>query len=133
MARLFDPRLRRMFAASWALAWLGIAILLLAPLPFAGPAHSDLAAHFLLFGGMAFATVSFSRRAGQLAGLALATIAGGALLELAQQLVAYRTFDPIDAAANALGAISGCALALVVLLWVRPADPSLRAGGLART
>ena len=45
-----------------------------------------------------------------------------------------RTFDPIDAAANALGATSGCALALVVLLlWVRPANPSLRAGGLART
>jgi VanZ family protein len=134
MARLFDPRTRRMFAALWALAWLGIAALLLSPLPAAGPAHSDLVAHFLLFGGMAFATVSFSHRAGQLASLTLATIAAATALEFAQRLVPYRTLDLIDAVANALGATSGYALALVVLLlWIRPADPALRARRLART
>jgi VanZ family protein len=128
MARLFDPRTRRMFAVLWVLAWLGVAALLLSPLPAAGPTHSDLVAHFLLFGGMAFATVSFSRRAGQLAGLTLATVVGATALELAQELVPYRTFDLIDAAANALGATSGFALALTVLvLWIRPADPTRRA------
>ena len=117
-----------MFAALWALAWLGVAVLLLSPLSAAGPTHSDLVAHFLLFGGMAFATVSFSHRAGQLAGLTLATVAGATALEFAQQLVPYRTFDLTDAAANALGATSGYALALVVLLlWIRPADPTRRA------
>ena len=128
MARLFDPRTRRMFAALWALAWLGVAALLLSPLSAAGPTHSDLVAHFLLFGAMAFAAVSFSHRAGQLAGLTLATVAGATALEFAQQLVPYRTFDLTDAAANALGATSGYALALVVLLlWIRPADATRRA------
>ena len=123
MARLFDPRIRRMFAALWALAWLGVAVVLLSPLPAAGPTHSDLVAHFLLFGAMAFATVSFTHRAGQLAGLTLAKVLGATALELAQELVPYRTFDLIDAAANALGATSGFALALTVLvLWIRPAD-----------
>ena len=128
MARLFDPRTRRILAVLWGLAWLGVAAALLSPLPAAGPAHSDLVAHFLLFGGMAFATVSFSHRAGQLTGLTLATVAGATALELAQELVPYRTFDLIDAAANALGASSGFALALIVLLlWIRPADPTRRA------
>ena len=128
MARLFDPRTRRMFAALWALAWLGVAVVLLSPLPAAGPTHSDLVAHFLLFGAMAFATVSFTHRAGQLAGLTLATVLGATALELAQELVPYRTFDLIDAAANALGATSGFALALTVLvLWIRPADRTGRA------
>ena len=41
----------------------------------------------------------------------------------------YRTFDLTDAAANALGATSGFALALVVLLlWIRPADPARARG-----
>ena len=125
MARLFDPRTRRMFATLWALAWLGVGALLLSPLSAGGPKHSDLVAHFLLFGGMAFATVTFSHRAGQLAGLALATVAAGTALEFAQRLVPSRSFDLTDAAANALGAGSGYALALVVLLlWIRPADPA---------
>jgi VanZ family protein len=134
MARLFDPRTRRIFAALWALAWLGVVVLLLSPLSAAGPTHSDLVAHFLLFGGMAFATVSFSHRAGQLGGLTLATVAAATALEFAQRLVPYRSFDLTDAVANALGAVSGYGLALVVLLlWIRPADPSLRARRLART
>ena len=128
MARLFDPRNRRMFAALWALAWLGVAALLLSPLPVAPPSRFDLVAHFVIFGGMAFAAVGFSRRAGQLAGLTLVTIAGATALEFAQQLVPYRTFDLVDAAVNALGATFGFALALtVLLLWIRPADQMRRA------
>ena len=111
MDRFFDPRTRLICAALWALAWLVVAAMLLLPLPAVAPARSDLAAHFLLF-----------------AGLALVTIAGATLLEVAQRLVPHRTFDLTDAAANALGASSGYALALVVLLlWVRPADPARRA------
>ena len=127
MDRLFDPRTRRTFATLWALAWIGVAVLLLAPLPAPGPARSDLVAHFLLFGGMAFTTVTFSHRAGQLVGLTLATVAGATALELAQELVPYRTFDLIDAAANALGVSLGFALALtVLLLWIHPADAARR-------
>jgi VanZ family protein len=127
MARLFNPRTRLICATLWALAWLAATALLLLPMPVAGPARSDLAAHFLLFGGLAFAAVSFSHRAGQLAGLALATIAGATALEFAQRLVPYRTFDLTDIAANALGAGSGYALALaVLLLLIRPADPARR-------
>jgi len=134
MARLFDPRTRLICAVLWVLAWPAVAALLLLPMPIAGPARSDLAAHFLMFAGLAFGAVSFSRRAGQLAGLALATVAGATLLEFAQRLVPYRTFDLSDAAANALGAGSGYALALIILLlWIRPADPALRASRAART
>jgi hypothetical protein len=128
MARLFDARVRLICAVLWALAWPAVAALLLMPLPLAAPARSDLVAHFLTFAALAFGAVSFSHRAGQLGGLALATIAGATLLELAQRLVPYRTFDLTDAAVNALGASSGYALALVVLLlWIRPADPTLQA------
>ena len=77
---------------------------------------------------MAFAAVSFSHRTGQLSGLALLTIAGGTALEFAQRLTPWRTFDLLDAAANTLGATSGYAIALIVLLlWIRPADPAQQA------
>ena len=124
----FAAKIRPLLAALWATAWVGVAALLLLPMPVAAPDRSDLVAHFLLFAGMAFGAIGFSRRARQLAGLALLTIAGGTALELAQQLVAYRSFDPVDAAANVLGALSGYALAVIVLvLWLRPAEPELAA------
>ena len=131
MHRSFAAKMRPLLAALWAAAWLGVAALLLLPMPVAAPDRSDLVAHFLLFAGMAFGAIGFSRRARQLAGLALLTIAGGTALELAQQLVAYRSFDPVDAAANVLGAMSGYALAVIVLvLWLRPAEPELAADDL---
>jgi VanZ family protein len=127
---LFRPELRRLCAALWALAWLGVALALLLPMPVAAPEHSDLLAHFLVFGALAFGAVSFSRRAGELMLLALVTIGGSLLLEYAQKLVPARTFDLTDAAANALGAGVGLLLALGVLSWwIRPADPALRAEG----
>ena len=117
MRRLLRSRALRVCGVLWCLAWLGAAVLLLMPLPVSPPGRSDLIAHFALFGGLAFAAVSFSRGAAQLAGLALLTIAGGTALEFAQRLVPYRTFDPTDMAANALGAVSGFAVALTLLLW----------------
>jgi VanZ family protein len=124
MDRSIQARIRPLLAASWAIAWVGVAALLLLPVPVASPGRSDLLVHFGLFAGMAFAAIAFSRRAGQLAGLALLTIIGGTALEFAQKLVAYRSFDLTDAAANALGATSGFALAVIVLaLWLRPGGP----------
>ena len=122
MDRTLHDKLRPLLATLWGIGWFGVAALLLLPTPVAVPGRGDLLAHFLLFAGMAFATVSFSRRASQLAGLALLTIVCATALEFAQQLVAHRSFDVTDIAANALGAISGFGLALMVLrVWVRPA------------
>jgi VanZ family protein len=127
MEQLFQPRIRRILAALWVAAWLIVAVLLLMPVPGGVPEGTDKVVHFLMFAGMAFGTVGFSHRAGRLSGLALLTVAGGTALEFAQRLTPWRTFDLTDAAANALGATLGFALALVVLfLWIRPADPAQR-------
>jgi hypothetical protein len=125
--RLFEPSIRRVLIGLWVIAWFVVTVLLLMPVPGGVPEGTDKVVHFLIFAGMAFGAVSFSHRAGQLSGLALLTLAGGTALEFAQRLTTWRTFDLTDAAANALGATSGFALALVVLfLWVRPADPAQR-------
>jgi VanZ like family len=125
MARLlFDRKAMRLCARLWGGAWIGVALALLLPLGVPAPGRTDLLWHFLLFGVMAFATVGFSRRPGQLACLALATIACATALEYAQGLVPYRTFDPIDAVANSAGALAGYVAALLVLYYViRPAAP----------
>ena len=66
MARLlFDRRARLVCGALWAIAWFGVAALLLLPLGVSTPGGSDLFGHFLLFATMAFAAVGFSRRPGQ--------------------------------------------------------------------
>src|SRR5690606_9632066 len=126
MARLlFDRRAIRLCAVLWVAAWVGVAAILLLPLgAVAPPGRSDLLAHFLTFGAMAFGTVAFARRPGQLAWLALATIDGAAALEFGQRLVPYRSFDTLDIAANSAGALAGFAAALIVLCYViRPAAP----------
>lgn len=120
---LFDRRAKLVYAALWAAAWLGASAALLLPLGISTPGRSDLLGHFLLFGALAFGAVAFSRRAGQLAWLALITIALGTALEFAQNLVPYRTSEPIDAVANSLGAVAGYSAALLVLRFViRPAE-----------
>jgi hypothetical protein len=128
MDRLFQPRTRRILAALWGVSWLIVAVLLLMPVPGGVPEGTDKVVHFLIFAGMALGAVSFSHRAGQLSGLAILTIAGGTALEFAQRLTQWRTFDLSDAAANVFGASSGYAIALVVLLlWIRRADPARQA------
>jgi VanZ family protein len=125
---LFDHRVRRICAGLWAIAWLGVAALLLLPLGVAAPGRGDLVGHFLLFATMAFAAVGFSRRPGQLAWLALVTVALGTALELAQGFVPYRSAELADAVADAAGGLAGYGAALLVLyLVIRPAEPRVRA------
>jgi VanZ family protein len=125
MDRLFQAKTRHMLAGLWSAAWLVVAVLLLMPVPGGVPEGTDKVVHFLIFAGLAFGAVGFSHRPAQLAGLALLTVAGGTALEFAQRLTPWRTFDLADAAANALGATSGFALALVVLfLWLRSRRPA---------
>jgi VanZ family protein len=123
MELLFDRRARKTLFGVWCLAWLITAALLLTPLrnP-TSVSYADLIAHFLVFACLAFGAIGFSRRGAELTLLAAATVAGGVALELAQGLVPQRTFDILDMAANALGAMVGYAGALAVLLLViRPA------------
>ena len=129
MQLLSDRRMRKTLFGLWCLAWLIIAVLMLAPV--SSPvrvSHGDLIAHFLAFAGLAFGTVGFSWRGAELTLLAAATIAGGVALEVGQGLVPHRTFDILDIAANTLGAMVGYAGALAVLLLViRPAAEARRA------
>jgi VanZ family protein len=107
----------------WCLAWPGIALLLLSPLPFAMVSRSDLLGHFLLFGGMTLLTVSFARTPLQILILATLTVAYGVSLDLAQGYVPSRTFDLADALANLMGGLAGCLGALLLLrLWLQPAS-----------
>jgi VanZ family protein len=129
MARLlFDRRARLACALIWGLAWLVVAALMLMPMSVPAPAGSDLLVHFLVFGAMAFAALSFSRHPGPLAGFAIMTIALGAALEYTQSLVPYRSAAIADAVADGVGALVGYALALLVLyVVIRPAEPRFRA------
>jgi hypothetical protein len=125
---LFDRRARLVCAGLWGAAWLGVAALLMLPLGVAAPGRSDLIGQFALFAAMAFAAIGFSRRPGQLAWLALLTIALSIGLEFAQGFVPDRMSEIADGVANGIGALVGYGAALFVLFFViRPADPRLRA------
>jgi VanZ family protein len=127
MRRLLDPRIRATCLVLWCVAWLLVAVALLVPVPVAAPEGSDLVAHFTIFGLMALGAVGFCRQPVQLLGLTVLTMAGAAALEFAQYLLPYRSFDLVDLVANTLGALTGYALALIVLvLIIRPADAALR-------
>lgn len=122
MRYLARNQVRLAFLILWCCAWPGVGALLLLPIRGPGLAGADLAVHALLFFGMAFACVGFCRRPLDLIGLSLLTLAGSAGLEWAQSFIPSRTFDPLDAIANAFGASFGCVAALAVLVFVlRPA------------
>ena len=123
MRRLLDqPRIRLALALLWCLAWPGIALLLLTPLPFALVSRTDLLGHFLLFGTMTLGTVTFARTPLQILILAVLTVAYGVSLEYAQGYVPSRTFDLADAFANLAGGLAGALGAMVLLrLWLQPA------------
>jgi len=84
--------------------------------------HRDKVAHFLAYCSLSFwFAMLFGGRARQLR-IAIAFAAMGVALEFLQGMTDYRTFDPIDMIANALGATVGWGLAQTplrnVLEWV---------------
>jgi VanZ family protein len=105
--------------ALWCFAWLPIAALSLGPAP-AAPG-SDKLHHFLVYGVMSFAALGFARGARGLLTAAATTLALGGLFELLQTTVPGRSGEWADFGADAVGALLGCALALLVLRrWPRP-------------
>ncbi len=122
MRLLSHPRFRLGACLLWCLAWPGIALLLLTPLPFRLIARSDLLGHFLLFAVMTVAIVSFARSRLQIILLSVISIGYGVALEFAQAHVPNRTFDLADMVANGLGGIVGCGAALLLLeCFITPA------------
>lgn len=121
MRLLALPAVRRCCLGLWCLSWLGVSALLLSPIGAPAIARVDLLAHATLFGTMALATVTFCRRPLDLILLTLLTILAGGGLEWAQSFVPYRTFDPLDAIANTVGAAFGFGVALCLLIFlIRP-------------
>jgi hypothetical protein len=91
--------------------------------------NRDKLAHFLAYGSLSFwFGVLFGGRARQL-GIAIAFAAMGVGLEFLQGMTDYRTFDPADMIANAIGAALGWGLAQTplgnVLEWVERLIDSL--------
>jgi len=129
MPILQNVRFRVLACLAWCFCWPLIAILLLMPLPFAMVSRSDLLGHFLLFALMAFSVIAFTRKRAQVFALAALSIGYGIALECGQAFVPGRTFDVADVAANILGGVTGCLLALALLSrWVRkPASETISA------
>lgn len=115
MRILQNARIRLACCIAWCLCWPGIAVLLLTPLPFALISRSDLLGHFLLFGFMTAAVVTFARTRGQIVALSILSIVYGIALEFGQAYVPGRFFDIADTVANASGGVAGCLLALALL------------------
>lgn len=130
MRILHNSRFRLSTCIGWCLCWPVIAILLLQPLPFRLIARSDLLGHFLLFGLMTLSIVAFARTKAQIVALSALSIAYGIALEFGQAYVPNRTFDVADAAANAIGGIVGCVLALILLeRWIHGGRSTAAADG----
>jgi len=77
-------------------------------------AHGDKLGHFAAYGLLmsVFCLIhdQWRRRLGYAAGF----IAMGIALEFLQRMTDYRTFDPLDMLANAVGVLGGLALALLL-------------------
>lgn len=128
MRHFHRPEVRRLCRLLWYAAWLAIGALLLMPVGIGAPSGSDLVVHAGLFGGMALGAVTFCQEPRRLALLAATTFALGVVLEGAQGLLPWRSFELRDMVADGLGALAGYGAALLVLrLLIRPADPALRA------
>ena len=125
------PRRKRLALGLWCIGWLGIAIVLFAPLRSGMIGRADLLIHFLIFGSMAFSAVGFCRNPAHLVLCSLLTIVMSLLFEMAQGFVPHRSADPLDGLANMLGAATGVAVALATWQsWVRAAEPQDQDGEL---
>ncbi len=109
----------------WCLSWPLIAFLLLKPLPFSLPSRSDLLGHLLLFGCMSALVILFASSRMQIIALSVVTIVLSIALEVTQGYVPHRFFDMADVAANMMGGLGGCALALLLFRnGIAPAKPA---------
>ena len=117
-AVVFKPlRRRRLWLAWWCVAIVAVVVASLLPasdLPLLPPG-SDKFEHFLAYGALAAAAVQlFTRPAAVRATLALIVL--GVAVEFAQAaFTSSRMMDPVDALADALGALLG--LATVLTPW----------------
>lgn len=104
----------------WLSGWcIGLALLLwfsLTPLPLMLPvAQGDKLEHVLSYALLAgYAGALFASRDARI-GVVLGLIALGIVLEWLQGQTSYRLADPLDALANAIGAVLGMALAFTAL------------------
>lgn len=122
------PRRARLALWVWCLSWLGVAFVLLMPLRSGLSGRADLLVHFVVFGGMAFGAVGFSRNSVQFVICSMVTILMSLLFELAQGYVPHRSADMLDGLANTLGAATGAAVALATWqTWTRSGSISCRA------
>ncbi len=126
MSFLRTPTARRLFCCLWYLTWLVIAVLLLRPLPFGLPGGSDILGHFLLFGFMGLAIVSFAGQARHFVAPLAVTVTLGIALEYGQSFVPQRYFDNLDLLANVVGALAGGLLGLWLFrMWRTPDLPGV--------
>lgn len=123
MRLLLDPRLRRAMFLLWWLGWLIILYLCLEPQPEMPLDLTDKSWHFLGYLAMSAGIASFCHeRRCVLGWTALAVLMGG-LIEIAQYFVPGRSSEWGDLLADAGGAVTGAAVAL---LWLRLVVAPLR-------
>lgn len=106
----------RLWLAGWCIGLAALLWLSLAPLPLLLPvAQGDKLEHILTYALLAgYGGALFATRAARIAA-ALGLIVLGVVLEGLQGLTGYRITDPVDALANAVGALLGMALAFTAL------------------
>lgn len=120
LARLHDDaRLRGGMFALWCIGWLAIVALSLIPVSIPGPSGTDKLLHLGVHTGMAAGGLAFCRTARGLVAVALACVAIGISIELAQDLVPHRHMSMADVVANSVGAGLGLAAALWALARLR--------------
>lgn len=106
----------RLWLSGWLAGLAGLLWFSLAPLPLMLPlAQGDKLEHVLSYALLAgYGGALFATRGARI-GVVLGLIALGIVLEWLQGQTSYRLADPLDALANAIGAVLGMALALTAL------------------
>src|SRR2546430_4462348 len=103
-------RYRRIwFLLGWGMV-VTVVVLSLIPLDVDLGNNRDKLAHFAAYGGLSFWFGMLVDGRGRQLGVALAFAAMGVGLEFLQGLTPYRSFDPFDMIANAIGAALGWGL-----------------------
>jgi len=107
---------RLLFVVLWIVAWVVVGWLMLTPAsPDLPPVH-DKFAHFAAYLVLSSLPLSFCTGQRGLALVAALTLLLGVAIEYAQSFVPGRSFELADIAANSVGALTGYALAAMLLL-----------------